>query len=166
MAKSFSVSEIVELGIQIEKNGKDFYSILADKTESAQAKAILGFLADSERQHILSFREIFSNSCQYSPEGEYPDDYFAYMNYMASQFVFTREGKGKEIAENIKSYEEGLDMAIKFEKESILFYEGMKNGINEKDGQIVDSLINEEESHLKQLCSLKGVDYEKERDSI
>ena len=32
MSDMFSVSDIVEFGVEIEKNGKDFYEILAEKS--------------------------------------------------------------------------------------------------------------------------------------
>ena len=52
MEKAFSQSEVVELGIQIEKNGRDFYNELVARSESAEAKEIYKFLAGEEEKHI------------------------------------------------------------------------------------------------------------------
>ena len=156
MDRRFSGCEIIELGVQIEKNGKAFYSALAKLADNSSAAAIFEYLANAEEKHIRVFREIFTSSCDYEPDGAFPDDYFAYMRSMASQYVFTQENKGEEIAKTAKSYDEGIDLGIQFEKESILFYEGMKKMLSEKDGKLVDEVIIEEKKHMRQLCDLKG----------
>ena len=43
MADIFAGSEIVELGVQIEVNGRDFYCALAGGTEDKQAKETFSF---------------------------------------------------------------------------------------------------------------------------
>ena len=56
MGNIFSGSEVIELGIQIEKNGRDFYNSIAanSKTESSR-KAFLK-LAGEEEKHITVFQ--------------------------------------------------------------------------------------------------------------
>ncbi len=79
MDKKFSVCEVVELGIQIEKNGKAFYTVLSEKTEDSQMKNLFHCLAEAESSHIDVFKNIFDSSCDYSSGGDYPDEYFTYM---------------------------------------------------------------------------------------
>jgi len=50
--RHFSSCEVVELGIQIEKNGRDFYSALAGSTRNARAAEIFKYLAGEEEKHI------------------------------------------------------------------------------------------------------------------
>lgn len=115
MGNIFAGNEIVEIGIQIEKNGYDFYTTLKS----------------------------------------YPGEYFAYMSALASEYVFTQKDKGKDIAKKTKSDNEAIDLGIGFEKDSILFYEGMKKVVPEYDLKIVDQLIEQEQYHLKMLTDLK-----------
>ena len=156
MGDTFSACEIVELAIQIEENGRDFYSALKEITDDSDIIEVFTFLANAEEKHIAAFRVIFNSTCKYEPEGVYSDEYFSYMNSLASQYVFTQEGKGGEIAKDVKSYTEGIELGIKFEKESIAFYEGMKKIIPSESIEIVDKLIAEEKEHLKTLISIKG----------
>ncbi len=83
------------------------------------------------------------------------DGYFAYMNVLASEYVFTQKDKGEEIAKTIKNDKEAANMSIGFEKDSIIFYEGMKKAVPECDLKIIDGLIIQEQSHLRTLSDLK-----------
>jgi len=156
MTQGFSGCEIVELSVQIEKNGKDFYLEIAKLTDDPDAKAAVEYLAHAEERHIKVFSEMFDATCEYSPQGAYPDEYFAFMNSLASSYVFTQKDKGKEIASKTKDFAEGINLGIQFEKDSILFYEGMRRILPGKDQEKIEQIIGEEKSHLRQLCMLKG----------
>ena len=155
MANIFSGSEIVELGIQIEKNGRDFYDTLVRQSRNKKAKEIFKYLAGEEEKHIATFRRILDKLEKYEPPESYPGEYFAYMNALASDYVFTQKNKGEEIAKNITSDKEAVDTGIGFEKDSILFYEGMRKVVPEYDHGVIDELIAQEQNHLRQLSDLK-----------
>ena len=155
MGNIFAGSEIVEIGIQIEKNGRDFYNTLASQSKNQKAKDIFKYLAGEEEKHILVFQEILANVEKYEPPESYPGEYFAYMNALASEYVFTQKDKGKEIAQSIKTDKEAADLGIGFEKDSIIFYEGMKKVVPEYNHKIIDELIAQEQNHLRQLSDLK-----------
>jgi len=151
----FAGSEIVELGIQIEKNGRDFYNALVEQSKNQKAKEKFKYLAGEEEKHIAVFQKLLDSVHKYEPPETYPGEYFAYMNALARDYVFTQKDKGREIAKNIKGDKEALKLGIGFEKDSILFYEGMKKVIPEYDHKIVDELITQEQDHLRQLSELK-----------
>jgi rubrerythrin len=152
----FAGSEIVEIGIQIEKNGKDFYDTLAGSPGNEKAKEIFAFLSKEEAKHIIAFQKILASVEQYEPAEAYPGEYFAYMRALASEHVFTQKDKGKELAKKVKSVKEAVDMGIGFEKDSIIFYEGMKKVVPSFDVKILDELIAQEQSHLRKLTELKS----------
>ena len=151
----FAGSEIVELGVQVEKNGRDFYNTLIRQSKHKNAKEIFKYLAGEEEKHIATFQRILDKLEKYEPPESYPGEYFAYMNALASDYVFTKKDKGKEIAKNITSDKEAVDMGIGFEKDSILFYEGMRRVVPEYDHKVLDELIRQEQNHLRQLSDLK-----------
>lgn len=156
MERKYSGCEVAEIGIQIEKNGRDFYQALAENTENEEAKEAFTKLASEEERHIAVFRSIESSQCDFDSMDMYPDEYFAQLNALASDHIFTEEGKGTAIAKNISSYTEGIDLAIQFEKESISLFESMKKVVPDKEKDMVQKLIEEEESHLKILIDLRG----------
>jgi len=156
MGKTFSACEVIELGIHIEKNGREFYLELIRMTDNPKAIAMFEYLAAQEEKHIDMFKGMFSDACDYNPAGAYPEEYFAYIRSLASSYVFTQKDKGKEAAARVKDYNEGVDLGIRFEKESILFYAAMKEFVPENDRDKVDAIIGEEKKHLQQLCEFKG----------
>ncbi|MDD5633769.1 MAG: ferritin family protein [Candidatus Omnitrophica bacterium] len=155
MEKTFSACEIIELGIQIEKNGKDFYSELAKKTNKKEVKSVLLFLSSEEAKHIDIFKKLSTRACSYNPSQAYTDEYFAYLRSLADSYVFTKKDKGVEIAAKIKEDKEGVDLGVRFEKDSILFYQEMKKFVPENDKALIETLIEEEKKHLSRLCALK-----------
>ena len=156
MANVFNGSEIVELGIQIEKNGRDFYNVLAKQSKNKKAGDIFKFLAGEEEKHIAVFKDIISSVQRYEPQEAYTGEYFAYMNALAGEYVFTEKDKGAEIAKRIKTDKEAIDMGIGFEKDSILFYAGLREVVPEEAHKPVDALMAQERNHLRQLADLKS----------
>ena len=156
MGNIFAGSEVVELGIQIEKNGRDFYRTLVKQLKNQKAQDIFKYLAGEEEKHIAVFQKILNSLENYQPAEAYPGEYFAYMNALASGYVFTQENKGEEVAKKIKSDKEAIEKGIGFEKDSIIFYEGMKKVVPEDDRKVVDALIAQEQMHLRQLTELKN----------
>ncbi|MFH1201599.1 MAG: ferritin family protein [Candidatus Omnitrophota bacterium] len=156
MANIFSGSEIVELGIQIEKNGRDFYNTIAGQTRDPRIKKVFVFLKGEEEKHIIVFQEMLESVGRYEPPESYPGEYLAYMSALAVEYVFTQENKGNEIAQKIKGDKEAVDIGIKFEKDSVVFYEGMKKVVPISDHKAIDNLVAQEQSHLKQLLDLRA----------
>ena len=155
MANIFSGSEIVELGVQIEKNGRDFYDVLSKLSKSQSAAETFEFLSKEEEKHIGIFKNIFKNSEKNDSSQVYTDEYIAYMNALAGECVFTQKDKGKDIAKKITSYKEAIELGIGFEKDSIIFYDGIKQFVPEYDKAVVDDLIRQERKHLRRLSDLK-----------
>ena len=113
-------------------------------------------MAKEEEKHIAVFRGILNKTEQYEPVQSYPGEYMAYMNALASSHVFTQEDKGKSIARSVKTDREAVDLALGFEKESIIFYEGMKNMVPAYEQKIIDELIIQEQGHVIKLSALKN----------
>ena len=155
MGNIFAASEVVELGIQIEKNGRDFYNTLVKQSKNQKVQDIFKYLAGEEEKHIAVFQKILSSLENYQPAEAYPGEYFAYMSALAGEYVFTQRNKGEEIAKGIKSDKEAIEKGIGFEKDSIIFYEGMKKVVPDYDQKVVDELIAQEQKHLRQLAELK-----------
>ncbi|MGA1790307.1 MAG: ferritin-like domain-containing protein [bacterium] len=155
MGKRFSASEITQMGVQIEKNGRDFYTVLAKSSKKDEVKDVFQFLAKEEERHIKLFSEILSGFEKYEPSDAYPDEYFAYLKSLSDTYIFTKENTGREIAQSVEDDIEAIDLGIGFEKDSILFYMEMKNMVWKEGKKIVDQLIEEERSHLRKLSEIK-----------
>ncbi|NQT46275.1 MAG: ferritin family protein [Candidatus Omnitrophica bacterium] len=155
MGNVFAGSEVVEMGIEIEKNGKDFYETLAKQSKNDKAKEIFQFLTGEEAKHIVDFKKVLDIVHKYEPPESYPGEYFAYLQALASVHVFTQKGKGVEAAKKATSDKEAIIAGIGFERDSIVFYDGMKKVVPESSGKVIDELIAQEKAHLLKLYELK-----------
>lgn len=156
MASNFSAAEIVELGVQIEKNGEAFYLAMAEKAEDKKAAELFTFLAGEERHHIAAFERLHDAVEEYAPHESYPDEYFAYMREIASEHIFIQEPDGAKLAGTMKDEKEALAMALRFENDSIRFYEEMKKLVTSGDLKVVDALIEQEKQHAAKIMSLQS----------
>ena len=154
MGNVFKGSEIVELGVEIEKNGRDFYNTLVGRSKEQKAKDLFKFLAGEEEKHIVVFEKILSGLEKDNPTDSYPGEYDSYMKTLAGEQIFTQKDKGAQVAESTKSDKEAIELGIKFEKDSIAFYEGMKKVVKEHDHKIIEQIIEQERAHLRQLSDL------------
>lgn len=156
MGNIFAGSEVVEIGIQIEKNGRDFYNTLVKQSKSQKAVELFKYLAGEEEKHIKAFQGILDKTEKYEASGLDADEYYAYMSALASEYVFTQKNKGEEIAKTVKNDLKAIEIGIGFEKDSIVFYQGIKRVVPQHGQKIVDELIKQEELHLKLLLELRN----------
>lgn len=153
---SYSGFEIVEIAVQIEVNGRDFYNRVASNTDSEKVKEVFGYLAGEEEKHKETFEDILAGIHKFEPREAYPSEYFSYMNSLASQFIFNEENTGLQQADKVQSYVEGINIGIGVEKDSILFYQEMKRNVPEEEHSQLEKIIEQERGHFRKLMQLKG----------
>ncbi len=147
----FSGSEIVEVAIQIERNGLSFYRSLASSMAQKDLKDLFNHLADEEEKHIESFQSFYESLKEYRPSIPDEEEYYDYVNMLAQMNVFTKKEGIGELLEKIKEKKGALDMAIGFEKDSILFFEEIKELVRGSHKKAVEELIRQEKGHLRRL---------------
>ena len=155
MSILFAGSELIEIAINIERNGVAFYQTLADKTQNKDAKAIYDYLASEEMKHLSTFQDILNALDQYQPPEDYAEEYMLYLKSLVDSSVFSNVIEAQQKAEKISSEIEALDTGVQAEKDSILFYTEMQNFVRQPDQEIVLNIIDEEKAHLRQLSQLK-----------
>ncbi len=149
MAYVFNMNEILEMAEQIERNGAAFYRNAAKGISDSQKSEYLLELAQMEDQHEKTFASL---RAQLSEKEKIPtifdpeDETVLYLRALADTRVFFE----KKI--DTSSMEEILKEALTAEKDSIVFYLGMKDLVPEKFGkEKIDSIIKEEMAHIKLL---------------
>ena len=147
----FSASEIIKVAIQIEKNGFVFYRSLTDSIEEENVKKLFDHLADEEDKHVRSFEFLYEAFKDYEPDIQDRDEHYDYISALAGMNVFTQKGATDNIIGKIKDRKGALDMAIRFEKDSIVFFLEIKALVRESQRDAVDELIRQEQEHLKKL---------------
>ena len=151
MTYDFNADEIFEMAEQIERNGASFYRRSAESIAEPAEKKLLLDLAAMEDEHEKTFADLRAGLSEkekfttlFDPEGETA----LYLRALADIRVFFE----KKI--DMSSMEEILKEAILAEKDSIVFYLGMKEMIPVNLGKTkIDAIIKEEMAHIKLLSS-------------
>ncbi|MEN8190073.1 MAG: ferritin family protein [Thermodesulfobacteriota bacterium] len=157
MAYDFNADEVFEMAEQIERNGMKFYQKAAETIEDDSHKELLQRLAGMEKHHEKVFADMRSElSGMEKQEATFDPDQDAaeYLRALADTRVFFKKSM------DFKSMKEILTSAIAAEKDSIVFYLGMKGMVPAKWGaDKLDLIIKEEMSHItilaRELAALK-----------
>jgi len=153
----FSSRELIEVALGIERNGIAYYGALSESTIDASLKGTFNDLANMERRHMAIFQNMLDSVGRYQPPylGESGQEYELYLRALVDSAVFADDKVALQMAQRASSPGEAIQIAMGAEKDSILFYKEMRDLVPERERPIVDGIINEEKSHLRQLSSLK-----------
>jgi rubrerythrin len=150
MGMPFNADEVFEMAEQIEKNGAKFYRAAAKNFPDVN-KVFLD-LAAMEDQHLKTFaamREELSGTESDSPVLDPYDEAQMYLQVMADGHVFDMKADLVEQLSGCKSPEDVIKMAIGIERDSIVFYVGLKESVSQKAGKDkVEAIIREEVGHI------------------
>ena len=155
--QSYSIREVVEMALRTEKLGHEFYTGMAEKFSSEQGlKDLFTLLATMELKHERIFTGILGKISGNEPID--PGEWNEALNYlramMESQFFLGSE-KSLPNLDRIKTVVEAIDFAIGFEKETTLFFTGMKAAVSESDRPLVEEIIEEEMRHIAILTKFR-----------
>jgi rubrerythrin len=150
MSITFNASEILEMAVEIERNGQNFYKRAAQIVGNPEVKEFLLDLANMEVKHEKIFREMKEELAKKEVSVPDPDNEASlYLQAMADENVFdlrtdlSKKLQGKETIEQI------FKMAVHVEKDSIAYYVGMKDYVDENDDkEKVNRIIKEERGHI------------------
>ena len=157
---TFNAREIFDIGVQIEANGKAFYEAAAKKTAETSMKEFFLELAAWENAHIKLFGELRDSLPQSAgnvPVFDPNDESALYLQATADSHVFVKNKDMVGLVAGCKGPQEILDLAMTFEKDSVVFYTTMKKVVAPNLGQDkVDRLIDEEIKHISMLSQRKA----------
>ena len=157
MSITFNADEIFEMAEEIERNGAKFYREATKKTSDSKTKQMLLDMAAMEDGHLRTFAKMrYELSNQEKKETIFDPDSEAalYLQAMADsrgiegRISPTQKLTGKETIKEI------LEIALNSEKESVVFYFGLKGMVPTKAGQDrVEAIILEEINHITALLN-------------
>ena len=155
MGIQFNADEVFRIGMEVELNGKAFYHEASTLVKSLELRVILELLRDEEEKHYNAFAAMreklpaaAAEETVYDPEGEMG----AYLKALADSRVFTSESQASEVARACDDEEEILRLALKFEKDSVLVFQAMRDLTKAEWGkEKIDWLIEQERDHVRKI---------------
>ena len=156
--EKFSLNEVIELAVQIEKSGYQYYnSSLGRKDLSSRARELLTKLRDEEIKHEATFKNLRSSS-DYEKLGD-PIDWqeaASYLKTISDSHVFSKPDASIKLAASASDEMEIIDFAVQFEKDTLIFFHSLHRSIsNIPTKNIINKIIDEELSHVAMLMKMK-----------
>jgi rubrerythrin len=155
----YSVNEVIEMAVQIEKNGYAFYHEASKRKDiDKQAIAFIEFLRDQELNHEKTFLALRDDQdidiLALSPDWELVAEY---LKTIVDGRIFNSQDSAIKKATEAKTLIEVIDFAITFEKDTLLYFHAINDYVeNPKTKGILRKIINEEVSHVLKLNDFKN----------
>ncbi len=154
MGYIFSPVQIIEMSMQVEKAGMEFYKYLSGKCKDETVSQIFVFLHDQEMEHYKGFSKIASEIKKINLEYEYAIDVAQLIRQSIDRLkasVFEIQSSEVDAIDIRKS----LEIAIRTEEEAVRIYSEMRESFVEKFHKVISAVIEEEKKHLVMLQNVK-----------
>jgi len=155
MSIHFNADEVFQMAEQIERNGSKFYRRAAERAGESQTAQLFLRLAEMEDEHEKIFVRMRSQLSDEERKALVPDPQdqsAAYLQAWADGHVFNVRANVEEFLKGKETIEDTFQLAIGLEKDSIVFYLGMKDAVPERLGRSrIDAIIREEMQHIASL---------------
>ncbi len=162
MALRLSSDEALEIAQRMEQNGSRFYRRAAEFKELEKEKEVLLKLAKMEDDHEKYFRTMQDGLPDEERSKKALDPFGEMLTYLEAMADMSGGEGSLQAIESLSGNEslpQILNIAITLEKESILYYIGLKDIVpSESAKRKIDEIISEEKNHIvtlkKELDSL------------
>jgi rubrerythrin len=145
----FSVNEILDLAIQIEKNGESVYRRAMEEINESELTTLLEWMADEEIKHadwFASLKDTIESTGVNLFVEEMSRELF---NDLLGEKSFSH--KDVDFSK-LKSTNELISVFIEFEKDTVIFYEVLVPFIEDAGTlETLDRIISEENNHIRRL---------------
>ncbi|MFH0823863.1 MAG: ferritin family protein [Pseudomonadota bacterium] len=149
-----TADDVFAMAVRIEENGKAFYDGAAAKTDNPKVKKLFEDLAGMEAGHIVLFKAFRSTVASSLPaESVWDPEGLAesYLQATADTHIFTKQSADEHL-KGMATPIQALEMALMFEKDSVVFFLGMKDLLPDPAGKgEIDKLIQSEQDHVRMI---------------
>ncbi|HXY55287.1 MAG TPA: ferritin family protein [Nitrospirota bacterium] len=143
----YSIDEILEMAIQTEKLGYQFYTGMSEKFNKDDGLVrLFTTLAAKEKVHERTFTNLKDIVAKHGTEPVQWEEVTTYMRAFVESEFFLGKGKSLPSMDHLKTVQDVVKFALGFEKETLLYFMELRTVVREKN--VVDEVINEEKSHI------------------
>lgn len=151
----FRAAEVLDMAIRIENQGIDFYRACLQAFDAADIRKVFSRLIEQERVH----REIFAGMKEGLKEirlpESFPGEYESHLEAFVRGEVFDSAGAAAEKTRSLQNASSAVDWAMRFERDSIAFYQRIRDSVRASEGNAIDRIIGEERRHIENLRKLR-----------
>lgn len=155
MSVALSEKEIFSMAMEVEKSGKAFYETVIAGAEDEKLKELFSFLANQEENHYKFFKKLYENAGSMNISGEDWEEISEYIKATTDSRFFLGEDRAIQAAKKVGGVEEAVDIAISFEKDTLLFFYEIHNITPSASKEAAQKIIDEEKKHVLMLTNRK-----------
>lgn len=148
-------ADALEMAMGIETAGETFYRAVAQKAQTLPIRVLFEDLAEQEVNHY----KVFSNLSKSVRDkllmsAEEWDQYQGYLEATVQSSLFEGPDKALAAAEEVTDEKEAVRMAMRFEKETMLFFFNLRDIVTGANQDLVTRIIDEERKHVRRLAAM------------
>ena len=153
MNTQINADYLLQMAERIEHNGADFYRMAAAYVRDDRTAQLLLRLADIEANHERIFAKMRkelgpqTGGLELDPKSETAE----YLRELLAGKFFDVRTTPADLLRAKDSPQDILLTAIGLEKETLIFYEGVKRVLRPQDQSAVEAVLREEMGHVTQL---------------
>jgi rubrerythrin len=151
----FEVKEVLDFAVYIEQNGYEFYTEASKKFSDPKIVELFKYLAQEETKHEKLFNEMAKSADTFEAEESYEGEFSAYMKEFCASHSLANRNTIRTSLEALKTFDDVLDMALDFEKDSVVFFSELKAMAAFDRGKVVEKVIQEELAHIRKLLNFR-----------
>ncbi|MBI4297575.1 MAG: ferritin family protein [Chloroflexi bacterium] len=155
MAGIFTGHDLLELAMQVERNGFSFYRAIEGSAKTGPVREVCQFLAGEEEKHLALFQGLLDSVGRRPLPESYAGEYQAYIEALAASRVFVGEEAWRRLAQQARNDTDALNTAILFEKDTILFFSEMKGLLARRDQPVLAEIVAQEKGHIRRLVEVR-----------
>jgi len=151
----FNVGEFINVAVKDEETGIAVYKALAQTTKDQELKSSYLRIMNQEEGHAARFRKMLEEVGAQKPFESFPGEYDAFLNALLESRAFYEPSKAADMARKVKGDSQAVDLALRMEKDTLLFYLELKQFIPKTHQEYVSDIITEEEGHIRDLQEIR-----------
>ncbi|MGB2599023.1 MAG: ferritin family protein [Candidatus Omnitrophota bacterium] len=155
MDETYTSKDIIEMAVQAKARGVELYLILARNSENYHVGRLFTELAKDEQKHKLELEKWLGYISGDRREEAYPGERSLYLKALVDSNTFNCDTVQKQALGTTISEETALQAGITFEKDFMLFLHELKQHAVKEGESTVDSLIEDEIRHFREMFHLK-----------
>ena len=145
----FTINEILDIAIRLEKNGEAVYRNAIDKISNPSLVSLLEWMAAEESRHAKWFNDLkqkgetdVKNSIEAEISVDFLNNLIGDQSFSLKEIDFSQVDQIKDL----------VSIFIEFENDSILFYKMLQPLIQDQDTLVkLHSIVDEENRHIAKL---------------
>ena len=148
MSLLMSEQEVFSMAMEVEKSGKAFYTTMVNTAPDESSRELFDFLAAEEQRHYDYFNSLSKQTGNLIIQTDDWEDISEYIKATTDSRFFIGEDKAIRAARDAGGVLEAINIAISFEKDTLLFFYELLNVTPEGSKTAAQAIVDEEKRHI------------------